>query len=319
MFARWLQEAGQSIVQILPINEMPPIETLAVLGDDGDGARSDLHHDGRACRLRRPRRRACARWRRAGRVETPARLAADRIRVDSPAEREVAAARLRSLSQARSRRAARRVRCDSTRSSTAQSWWLDEYALFRSLHAMHDELPWHQWPEPLARADAARIERRARLARSRDHLSLVPAVDRRRAVGRGEAPVVAGARVRRSAVHDFGGQPRRLGAAARVPLRRDHRRAARRVQRDRTGLGPAAVASRTSWRRTDSPGCARARAGMAISTTASASITSSACIACTSARSTRRKTAFFDPADEPAQIALGEMLVGILAGAEQRA
>ena len=25
MFARWLQEAGQSIVQILPINEMPPI------------------------------------------------------------------------------------------------------------------------------------------------------------------------------------------------------------------------------------------------------------------------------------------------------
>ena len=27
MFARWLQEAGQSIVQILPINEMPPIET----------------------------------------------------------------------------------------------------------------------------------------------------------------------------------------------------------------------------------------------------------------------------------------------------
>ena len=27
MFARWLLEAGQSIVQILPIHEMPPIET----------------------------------------------------------------------------------------------------------------------------------------------------------------------------------------------------------------------------------------------------------------------------------------------------
>ncbi len=27
MFARWLMEAGQSIVQILPIHEMPPIET----------------------------------------------------------------------------------------------------------------------------------------------------------------------------------------------------------------------------------------------------------------------------------------------------
>ena len=45
----------------------------------------------------------------------------------------------------------------------AQSWWLDEYALFRSLHALHDELPWTEWPEPLARADAARVERRARL------------------------------------------------------------------------------------------------------------------------------------------------------------
>src|SRR5690348_4931314 len=27
MFARWLSEAGQSIIQILPIQEMPPIET----------------------------------------------------------------------------------------------------------------------------------------------------------------------------------------------------------------------------------------------------------------------------------------------------
>jgi 4-alpha-glucanotransferase len=26
-FARWVHEAGQSLVQILPINEMPPIET----------------------------------------------------------------------------------------------------------------------------------------------------------------------------------------------------------------------------------------------------------------------------------------------------
>lgn len=27
LFARWLAEAGQSVVQILPIHEMPPIET----------------------------------------------------------------------------------------------------------------------------------------------------------------------------------------------------------------------------------------------------------------------------------------------------
>ena len=65
-----------------------------------------------------------------------------------------------------------------------------------------------------------------------------------------------------------------------------------------------------------SRGCVRARGATAISTTASASITSSASIACTSGRSTRPLTAFFDPREEPAQIALGETLVGILSGAE---
>ena len=40
----------------------------------------------------------------------------------------------------------------------AQSWWLDEYALFRALHARHDERPWTEWPEALARADADAVE-----------------------------------------------------------------------------------------------------------------------------------------------------------------
>jgi 4-alpha-glucanotransferase len=41
--------------------------------------------------------------------------------------------------------------------TAAQSWWLDEYALFRALRVIHDELPWTQWPAPLARADAPAI------------------------------------------------------------------------------------------------------------------------------------------------------------------
>jgi len=38
-----------------------------------------------------------------------------------------------------------------------QAWWLDEYSVFRALHALHEELPWHLWPEPLARADPATV------------------------------------------------------------------------------------------------------------------------------------------------------------------
>jgi 4-alpha-glucanotransferase len=30
-----------------------------------------------------------------------------------------------------------------------QAWWLDDYALFRALHARHDERFWTEWPEPL--------------------------------------------------------------------------------------------------------------------------------------------------------------------------
>jgi 4-alpha-glucanotransferase len=39
----------------------------------------------------------------------------------------------------------------------AQSWWLQEYALFRSLHAAYEERSWRGWPEALARADDAAV------------------------------------------------------------------------------------------------------------------------------------------------------------------
>jgi 4-alpha-glucanotransferase len=31
-----------------------------------------------------------------------------------------------------------------------QSWWLDDYTLFRALHARYDERAWTDWPEPLS-------------------------------------------------------------------------------------------------------------------------------------------------------------------------
>jgi 4-alpha-glucanotransferase len=151
-FANWLAEAGQSVLQILPIHEMPPIESspysamtamaldpiylsmLEVPDFAGLGGEQALDGAERAeiVRLRQlPRidyawvRRLKARW---------LRRSFDRF-----LKMEVA------------RGSPRALRFDSFRAE--QSWWLEEYALFRALHAMHGEQPWTEWPAPLASAD----------------------------------------------------------------------------------------------------------------------------------------------------------------------
>ncbi len=160
--ARWLAEAGQSIVQILPINEMPPIETLAVLGDDGDGARSDLHRDGERRRLRRPRRRARARRRGAGGDQAAARSRRGSITPRSAGSRTVAAPR-RSIASSRlevvarhaARRALRRVRAGAIVVARRVR------AVPSAAPSHQDDRAWMEWPEPLARADAVVAEARS--------------------------------------------------------------------------------------------------------------------------------------------------------------
>lgn len=163
MFARWLSEAGQSIIQILPIHEMPPIETspysamTAMAIDpiyvtmahvpDFAGLGAELAMDGaeqaEVKRLRDTPRieYAAIRWLK----EKWLRRSFDRF-----------------LRLEVSRGTSRSARFDAF--VAAQSWWLDEYALFRSLHALHEELPWTKWPEPLSRADSKAI------AEVREHL-----------------------------------------------------------------------------------------------------------------------------------------------------
>ncbi len=47
----------------------------------------------------------------------------------------------------------------------AEAWWLDDYALFRALHADAQDRPWRDWPAPLRdREPAALAEAAARLA-----------------------------------------------------------------------------------------------------------------------------------------------------------
>ena len=145
--AAWMAGAGQRVLQLLPINEMPPHETspysalsamaidpqfitladledfVALGGEAGLGADLRAQLDG-------------------------VRAA---ITVDYTAVRALKQAVLRqSFARFREETYTKTQRGESFRAYVRdQSWWLDEYALFRALHARYDERPWSEWPEPL--------------------------------------------------------------------------------------------------------------------------------------------------------------------------
>jgi 4-alpha-glucanotransferase len=160
--ARWLESAGQHLLQLLPINEMPPGETspysaLSAMAIDPQfvsiWALEDFDAIGGEAAL-----------------EPELRRQLDAVRV-APA---IAYPTVRRLKQTALRRAFAHFRdvewasgtrrASTFRAYTAeQAWWLDDYALFRALHARYDERAWTDWPEPVRarrpRAlDAARAE-----------------------------------------------------------------------------------------------------------------------------------------------------------------
>ena len=157
MFAKWAAEAGQSLVQILPVHEMPggersPYSAMTAMAldpiylslrevpdfqglggefalDRADGAALDTIRRSPGVRYAEIRRlkdkwlRHC--WDRFLRMEV-------------------------------SRGTARAQKFDAF--VAREQWWLDDYALFRALHALHDGSPWQKWPEPLARRDEAALK-----------------------------------------------------------------------------------------------------------------------------------------------------------------
>ena len=155
-FARWAAEAGQSLLQILPINEMPPGErspysamtamaldpiyiSLPEVADfAGLGGELALDHADAAV---------------LAAVRGAPRIRYEQVRQLKQRWLRRGFDRFLRLEVARGTRRAERF--DAFVESEA--WWLDEYALFRSLHALHDDLPWQVWPEPLARAEEAAV------------------------------------------------------------------------------------------------------------------------------------------------------------------
>ncbi|MBI4887772.1 MAG: 4-alpha-glucanotransferase [Acidobacteria bacterium] len=144
--ARWLERAGLRLLQLLPTSELPVGETSPY------SALSAMAIDPQFLSIERLEDAGPG----GGRLPDDVRARLDAVRA-APA---IDYAEVRSLKEAALRRSFAHFRDSEWRSGTRrasalgayirdQRWWLDDYALFRALHARHAERPWTEWPAPL--------------------------------------------------------------------------------------------------------------------------------------------------------------------------
>jgi len=146
--SRWLDRAALRLLQLLPINEMPPGETspysaLSAMAIDPQFIGVERLEDFVATRA-------------AQRLDGYLHERLEAVR-NSPVVDYSNVRRLKEDALRRSFEHFRDIEWTSgTRRAAAlrayigeQAWWLDDYALFRALHAAHGERPWTEWPEPL--------------------------------------------------------------------------------------------------------------------------------------------------------------------------
>jgi 4-alpha-glucanotransferase len=156
VFASWLKAAGFSVLQLLPVNEMAhgqsspysPLSAMAIdpifialddVPEFAAGGGVETLNGTQRSRLDDVRRAATVRHR---------------------AVRELKAEVLSTLFEhfLDEQWQPGRPRAGALRAYIAQeAWWLDEYALFRALHAGNDERPWMAWDAPLRDREPAAI------------------------------------------------------------------------------------------------------------------------------------------------------------------
>jgi 4-alpha-glucanotransferase len=147
VFASWLREAGLDLLQLLPIGEMPvgqrsPYSALTAMAIDPIFISVHAVAEFRACGGEEGMGRE---WRQQ--LEEARRSPA----IDHALVRSVKETALRAAFGQFERRTgagARDVEGFDTWAA-AESWWLDDYALFRALHAEAQERPWPTWPVAL--------------------------------------------------------------------------------------------------------------------------------------------------------------------------
>ena len=161
--AAWLEGAGQRVLQLLPLNEMAddeqsPYSALSAMAIDpiyiSIGAVPDFAAIGGAAWLGAD----------LDRLEAARRATS----VDYPAVRRL---KIGALTAAFARFHDEEWARGTPRSAALaefvrdQSWWLDDYALYRAIHVREGRRPWPEWPDALRRRDPSV------LARVRDELS----------------------------------------------------------------------------------------------------------------------------------------------------
>ena len=159
--AAWLAKAGQRALQLLPINEMAPgqhspYSAISAMAIDPIFIRVSDVPEFKALGGESALGAAdCAeldRVRRAPRIDYTAvrRLKSDWLRItfDLYVDREW-------------KRETRRAR-SLKRFISEQAWWIEEYALFRAIHAHEGERPWLDWPADLQHCKPAAIDQARR-------------------------------------------------------------------------------------------------------------------------------------------------------------
>src|SRR5262245_6061418 len=154
--AAWLKAAGQRAIQLLPINEMAPAQhspysAISAMAIDPIYIRvpdvPEFVAIGGEAALNAADRAELRDVRHAARVDyaTIRRLKSMWLRraFEQFVDTEWRADTSRALSL--------------SRFITEQAWWLDEYGLFRALHAQQDERPWTEWPPELQRRDSSAL------------------------------------------------------------------------------------------------------------------------------------------------------------------
>ncbi len=164
--AAWLASAGASVLQLLPLNEMAsgqssPYSAISAMAIDpifiSLRAVPEFASSGGEDALSADDRRLLGDVRAARQVDYEAirtlKRPAFRSAFDRFVEREWEADTAR----------ARELRAFIAE----QAWWIEDYGLFRALHAREGERPWGEWPADLQRREPAAIDRaRRELARA---------------------------------------------------------------------------------------------------------------------------------------------------------
>jgi 4-alpha-glucanotransferase len=159
----WLERARQRVLLMLPINEMPvtessPYSALSAMAIDPLFITLDALQDFAAIggeRALEPE------WRdRLESVRAAPAVDYSSVRALKSMALHRAFAHFQHHEWKRETPRAQRFRAYADE----QSWWLDDYALFRALHAHHGEQPWTEWPQPVRdRLAEALVEARVEL------------------------------------------------------------------------------------------------------------------------------------------------------------